>query len=123
MFWLFGIGLAIIGTAVAFTLWEKFRDWFADLLDEFAGFIRKLGKINPRYEYYCEVTAILLEGAACKIRHKSYVEQANGNFKKTVTEATLPRDQLDPKVKAHLRRAGEEVEVTETMEMVMGRRI
>ena len=123
MIWFLGIGLAILGgAAVAFTLWEAFRDWFADLLDEVAKVIRKFGELYPKYQYATEVTAILLEGAATKIRHKVYTEQPNGKFKVTTTEAEIPKGELPSSARGRLRR-GEEVDITDPMEIAMQRRI
>lgn len=120
--WLAGLALAVFGGAVVYHYWDQIKQWFADLLKDFAKVIRKIGEIRPNAQYATEVVAILLEGLAARIEHRSYVEQPNGTYEMTTSSAIIQnKDELPANIKNKLRRAGnvvgKEVDVEREMEM------
>lgn len=123
MFW-FGIGLLFLGGAVVYHYWREIKNWFASVLEEVAKIVRKLGQINPEYEYTTEVVALLLEGTAAMIKHTSCIEQADGNFEMKTTTAKVPRSELPASIRNKLRRAGDivgkEVDAEREMKLEVG---
>ena len=123
--WLAGLALTVFGGAVVYHYWDKIKQWFANVLRDFAKVIRKIGELRPNAQYATEVVAILLESGAVLIEHRSYVEQPNGSYEMTPTKATIQsKDDLPENIKNKLRRAGnvvrKEVDVEREMEMEVG---
>lgn len=107
MFWFLGLGLAILGGVAVLHYWNDIKKWFAGLLSDVAQVIRKLGEINPQYQYATEVVAILLEAGAAMIEQSIYIEQKDGSFEVTTTKGRIPnKNELPPNIKDKLQRAG-----------------
>lgn len=121
MLW-FAIPLVLFGAKMVYDNWDAIRDWFADVLKEVAKVIREAGKqFGPRTRHATEVVAVLLDKAAVKIAHKTYIEQPNGNIKIKTTEAEVPRDEVKSSIRIKLKSIGEEYDVEpEMMEEVRG---
>ena len=115
MIWL-ALPLVFWGLKKVYDNWEQIRDWFANVLREVAKLIREAGKFfGPRTRHATEVVAILLDRAAAKIAHKTYVEQPDGNIKITTSEAEVPLDEVKPEIRRKLKVIGEEYNVEQEM--------
>ena len=109
-------GLGFLGGVAVAHFWSEIVDWMKGLVSKLADLLVGLAY---GVAYATGVFAGLIDAVTTAIKHKLYYQESGQWIEKTTTRK-IKESELPPSIRSRIRRKGQEVDVTNEMEMELG---